>query len=195
MKFYKIPGLIALAATALMASAGAASATTVTTSAGETPSIINASSEGHVVLHNQFGTIECSMVAQTRVENHGSGIPASGKLAPFFSCTNGWSVKNAAATPLGTLSVTALGGGSGTLTSSGSTVEAISPFGNICRYLTNNTHVGTATVEAEPEEEALTTVHIEAEIPFHGGSPLCGEEPAPLTGSLKVTLPEILGIH
>lgn len=190
MKHFGMFGLLVVAMAALMASAGSAAATTLTTSAGETPFVITGASEGHVVFHSQIEEVECILSTGIYPEKHGAGIPVSGKVAPHFSCKNEWQVKNEEATPLGTLSVTALGEGNGTLTSSGSTIKAISPMGNICRYVTSNTHIGTVTVE-----EAMTTVNLEAEVPFHSGGPLCGTEPVPLTGSFKVTLPKILGIH
>lgn len=189
MKSFKMLGLLIIAMVALMGSARTSAATTLTTSAGETPPVITAASEGHVVFHSQIEEVECILSVGIYPEKHGAGIPVSGKVVPNFGCTNGWHVTNAAATPLGTLSLTGLGEGNGTLTSSGSTVQVTSSVGTTCHYVTNNTHFGTVTVEGN-----AATLHIEAEIPFHGGSPLCGEEPVPLTGSVKSTIPQILGI-
>ena len=66
MKYVKMLGLLAVAAAALMAFAGTASATTVTSGGVTYTGEIAASAEGHAVLDNPIAKIECaSTVAGT----------------------------------------------------------------------------------------------------------------------------------
>ncbi len=189
MKYIKILGLLAVAAAAMMAFAGSASATTVTSNDGTTPTI-EASAEGHAVLHNPIAKIECASTVKGAVESHGSGVTAKGNIAsltfgsPVGTCTNDWHVTVVSA---GSLEIHSIGSGNGTLTSSGATVEA-TRFGINCRYSTNNTDIGTVT----GGEHA--TLHIQASIPFHSGSFLCGSGATVWTGSYKVSSPTNLTV-
>jgi hypothetical protein len=189
MKYVKILGLLAVAAAALMAFAGTASATYVTTTTGGATAepIIHAVNEGgHVTLANSNSNIECSSTVEGKVESHKVGkasTPASGKISTleFTGCTGGWTV---AVEAKGELSITSTSGHNGTLTSSGSTVTATlhTFFGDIvCRYLTNGTHIGTVT-GGNP-----ATLHIEGSIPFHSGGGLCGSGTAQWTGNYVTT--------
>ena len=186
MKYVKILSLLAVASAALMAFAGSASATTVTSSEGETPKIV-ASAEGHAVLDNPIAKIECASTVEGTVESHGTGVPAAGAISElsFTNCTNSWHVTVVAK---GSLSVTGTGGGNGTVSSSGATVEA-TRFGVVCRYSTGTgTKVGTVTGGTP------ATMHIEAAIPFHNGSFLCGEGATTWTGSYSVSKPGTLTV-
>ena len=119
MKYVKILGLLAVAAAAMMAFAGTASATTVTSSAGTTPTI-ESGAEGHAVLDNPIAKIECASSVSGKVESHGSGVTAKGNIAsltfgsPVGTCTNDWHVTVVSA---GSLEIHSLGNGNGTLTS------------------------------------------------------------------------------
>jgi hypothetical protein len=185
MKYAKILGLLAVAAAALMAFAGVASATTVTSSAGTTPAI-SASAEGHVVLDNPIAKIECASSVSGSVTAHGAGVTASGPISAlsFTGCTNSWHVTVVSA---GSLEIHSIGSGDGTLTSSGATVES-TRFGITCRYATSSTDIGTVT------DGTNATLDISAAIPFHGGSGLCGGGATTWTGSYKVNSPTNLVI-
>ena len=78
MKYAKMLGLLAVAAAALMAFAGVASATTLTSPSGTTyTSTIKATSEGTTTLHNSSLGIAVSCEESTvegKVEKHGSGV-------------------------------------------------------------------------------------------------------------------------
>ena len=183
MKYVKILGLLAVAAAALMAFAGTASADNVSTTTGgaaATPTI-HAVSEGHATLHNPIDKIECASTVEGTVTGHGAGQPVSGPInvLTFAPCTNSWHVT---ATNAGTLSVSATSGHNGTLTSNGATVVS-TRFGVECRYATNNTKIGTVTGGSP------ATLHIEAAIPFHGGSSFCGSGATTWTGSYETTAP------
>jgi len=192
MRYVKILGLLAVAAAALMAFAGTASATTITAGGVAYTNTIAASSEGHVVLDNPIAKIECASAVTGKVENHGPGVTASGKISAlsFTGCTNNWHVT--VVTP-GSLEIHNISGTKdGTLTSSGATVES-TRLGVICRYATGNTDIGrvTATPTGAPEH---ATLDISAAIPFHSGSGLCGSGVTTWTGTYKVTTPTNLHI-
>jgi len=190
MKYVKILGLLAVAAAALMAFAGAASADTATSPTGTTyTGEIAAEAEGHAVLDNPIAKIECASKVSGTITGHGAGKPVSGPISSltFTNCTNEWHVTVVAN---GTLSVDNTGAGIN-VSSSGATVEA-TRFGVVCRYKTENTKVGTLTNSAT--DTALATMHISAAIPFHSGSFLCGEGATTWTGSYKVTKPVPLTI-
>ena len=96
MKYVKILGLLAVAATALMAFAATASATTVTSPHGTTyTGAIKAENEGgHVSLHNETANIECASTVEGTITTHGAGMTAKGPITHLHStsCTNGWTV-------------------------------------------------------------------------------------------------------
>ena len=186
MKYVKILGLLAVAAAALMAFAGTASATKVTSPTGTvaTPTL-KSEAEGHAVLHNPIAKIECGSSVEGKVESHGgNGVPAAGKISSlsFTNCTNDWHVT--VVSP-GSLSVNWTSGYNGDVFSSGATVEA-TRFGVSCRYATSNTTIGTATGGSP------ATLDISASIPFHSGSFLCGSGATVWTGAYKVTSPTSL---
>ncbi len=194
MRYVKILGLLAVTAAAMMAFAASASATTVTGptlktdgSAStlverETP-VIHAVSEGHVELHNGIINIKCESTVEGKVEVHGSGITAEGKLSVlnFFNCTDNWVVD---VEKTGSLIVHYTSGSNGTLTSTGARVTA-TRFGLSCIYETTATHIGTVTGEKGANGEA--TLDISANIPRVGGSFLCGGATAAWTGAYTTT--------
>src|SRR6188472_4056675 len=178
-------GLLLVAASVLWMAVGTAAATVVTSPPGTVyTSTIKAEAEGHVVLDNPIAKIECASAVEGKVESHGEGVTVGGKISAlsFTGCTNSWHVTVVSA---GSLEIHALGEGNGTLTSSGATVEA-TRFGVTCRYATSNTDIGTLT-SGEP-----ATMDINASIPFHSGSFLCGSGATSWTGSYKVTTPTSL---
>lgn len=194
MRYVKIFGLLAVAAAALMAFAASASATTVTGPSlntnneptslveRETPTI-HAVSEEEVELHNSILNIKCESTVEGKVETHGTGITAEGKIAVlnFFNCTDNWVID---VKQNGSLIVHWTKGSDGTLTSTGARVIA-TRFGLECIYETNATHIGTVTGEKGVNGEA--TLDIEAAIPRVGGSFLCGGGTAAWTGSYITT--------
>jgi|SRR5690349_12608585 len=184
MKYVKMLGLLAVAAAALMAFAGTASATTVTGPLGEpTPTIHAENENGHVKLANPIANIECASTVEGTVTSHGTGVTASGPIGilTFTGCTNGWHVTVVAP---GSLEVHYVSPGIGTLTSSGATVST-TRLGVICNYATANTDVGTVT---DSTRVATATLHIIATIPIHAGSSaLCGTGAAKWEGAYVST--------
>lgn len=182
MKYVKILGLLAVAAAALMAFAGTASADVVTSPKGTVyTGTIKAEAEGHAVLDNPIAKIECASTVEGKVESHGVGKSVEGKITTldFTNCTNDWHVTVVTS---GTLAVDWSSGENGSVRSSGATVEA-TRFGVNCRYATNNTAVGTVTAGTP------ATMDISAAIPFHSGSFLCGSGATTWTGAYKVVTP------
>jgi hypothetical protein len=189
MKYAKMLGLLAVAAAALMAFAGTASATLT----NPTGTVLNQGAKIHAVNHGghvildpaSLPAIECASTVEGEVSTAGG---TSGKVtsltfgSPVGTCTDSWHVTTAAA---GTLTVQGDGKAgtyNGTLFSSGATVTA-TRFGIECRYVTNNTHIGTVT-GGNP-----ATLKIEALIPFHGGSSFCGEGATAWVGNYQTTAP------
>jgi hypothetical protein len=192
MKHLKLFGLLVVAATAMMAFAANASANTVTDASGNgTPNIHSVSEEdavdavpgtNHVLLHTDIVDIKCESTVEGDVTTHGSGVTTSGAIdvLTFEPCTDNWVVHVVSKGTLEIHTTSTTGHGTGTLTSSGATVVA-TRFGVSCGYRTENTHIGTVTGGSP------ATLHIEASIPRHSGSFLCGGSNANWTGSYVTT--------
>jgi hypothetical protein len=201
MKYLKILGLAAIAAAALMAFAGSASATELTSPAGTmvtTGTTISSSSEGEAVLDSLVGEIKCaSTVEGTTSNTGGTGESVEGSISTldFTGCTDGADV-TVVSGRTGTLKITSAGGGTGTLESTGAEVT-VEVFGAHCIFKTSSTVLGTVTSSTEPKAGEFTdaTLDISARIPRSGGrsGALCGST-APWTGSYKVTSPTPLFI-
>ncbi len=214
MKYLKMLGLAAIAAGALMAFAGAgtASATelTCTNPLGtkvmcETGSVLKSESEGHAVLDSLIGNVECVSTVESKQLNTGSSTETvKGEITAltFTGCTRAAVVTVLAkgtleihtdpADPVGSEGKT----GNGTLTSTGTEVT-VEQSGFHCIFKTKETDIGTltgastATVENANHELVFThmaTLDISATIPRTGGrsGAFCGSS-APWTGSYTVT--------
>ena len=185
MKHLKSLGFLVTAVAALMGFAGTAAATTLTSPTGTTATpTIKAESEGHATFDNAVARIECHVTLEGKVEQHGSGVTAKGKVLvlTFAPCTNSWHKTTSVA---GTLEIHHTTGYNGTVTSTGATVIS-TRFGIECRFNTNNTHLGTLTGGSP------ATIHLQGSIPLHGGSSFCGSGAMPVTGFIKVTSPASL---
>jgi hypothetical protein len=189
MKYAKMLGLLAVAAAALMAFAGFASASVVTSPAGTTyTGELKAETEnGHAILHSENAptafTVECGGTVTGKVEKHGSGVTPGGNISSlvFNNCTNGATV---VVNKAGSLEAHALGSGNGTVTSTGAEITIHVPVLNIkCIYTTNSTDVGTLT-GGTPATLDINS----ATIPRTGGSAFCGTGGF-WTGNYKVTTP------
>ncbi|HEU4463052.1 MAG TPA: hypothetical protein VFR75_10725 [Solirubrobacterales bacterium] len=184
MKYVKILGLLAVAAAALMAFAGTASATTVTSPTGTvaTPTIHAVNSGGkHVTLANPIANISCQSTVVGKVESHGTGVTAEGKISTldFTECTNGWHVTTV--NP-GKLIAHWTSGYNGTLTSSGAKVDT-TRFGITCVYETAETSIGTIT----GGNPAKLTISAKIPINTAESSGLCGNEAAKWEGGYENT--------
>lgn len=201
MNFAKILGLLAIAVSALTSFAATASADVATSPTGTVyTSTLKAAAEGHAVLDNPIAKIECASTVEGTITKHGAGQSVSGPISsltfgsPVGTCTNGWHVTVVTG---GTLSVNGTAGSyNGHVFSSGATVESTITFQSqpcchaviTCRYATNNTTIGTLT------GGQTATLHINASIPFHSGSPFCGTGATAWTGSYIINTPDSLYI-
>lgn len=190
MKYIKMLGLLAVEAAAVMAVAGTASATTITSSGGETPTIIAAST--HFVLHNPSLGTETTCTESTfegTVESHGSGVPASGRISrhTFANCGN----SHVTVLHNGSFSIVGNGTtGNGTVTLTGSEITITNTtVGVSCVYKTSNTHAGNL-IGGTPPIWNLG----KATIPRPGHSFFCGAHGF-MTGTYTVTSPGSLSVH
>jgi len=212
MKYVKILGLLAVAAAALMAFAGPASATTITSPTGTAyTGTIQATSEGHVVLKNPIANIACSSKVHGLSLTHGAGQTAKGNINELLwgekegvyagKCTDSWHVTTVTA---GSLEIHWVASHVGTLTSSGAKVTT-TRLGLTCVYATNNTHIGSFTDShtagdkdgnVNETKEGTATLHVNASIPIISGesSALCGSGNAKWEGSYTVTTPHLIYI-
>jgi len=193
MKSIKILGLAAMALTALMAMAGAASATTLTSPTGTTyTSTIKAEASSTITLTSAFGgfgSVACkSSVVEGKMEKHGSGVTTGGNLTKltFSECTGG------------TPTTTTLGGGethpigsgtelaTGTLTSTGTTVQVTGTLLGTCNFKTNATDLGTVDFATAANPTKTAEITLSATIPGEN----CGN--ATMEGSYKVVSPDPL---
>jgi hypothetical protein len=186
MKYTKMLGLLAVAAAALMAFAGVASATTLTAPSGTVyTSTIKAESEGATSLHGPFTTVTCNNSSvEGKVEKHGAGVTAGGNVSvlTFTNCNFPVTVLKK-----GSLEIHNIAGtNDGTLTSSGAEVTIQTSIAS-CIFTTANTDLGRLT--AAPSNTGHATLDINsAGIPRTGHSFFCGSS-GTWTGAYKVTTP------
>jgi hypothetical protein len=188
MKYIKMLGLLAVSAAALMAFAGSASATTLTSSGGATPNIV--ATAGATSLDGAFTTVTClnSEVAGS-VTGHGAGVPASGPISTldFRECNFPVTVNKAGTLAVHGTTTT----GNGTLTSSGAEVAIHTSVGT-CVFTTSNTDVGTVTGSNVTGGHAV--LDITGKIPRTAGNFLCGSS-GTWTGSYTISTPSSLEVH
>jgi hypothetical protein len=203
MKYCKLIGLIAIAASALVASLGASSASatqlTCTEPAGTkvfcvVGSELHSESEGVVTLHPIIGDITCE-----RATGYGSftsagsstttpaGTPA---LTTLENCTAVVQVLAKGVLEIHTKSASVDNRGLVTSTGTEVTVEA---YGFHCIFKTSATGIGTFT--GSSITKGTPTIDLEATVPRSGGrsGAFCGST-AQMTGSLKITKPDWMDI-
>lgn len=179
--------LLAIAGFVLWPTATTASVTGLTSPEGETyEGSISAEAEGHVVLDNPLGSIQCDSDVGVALEVNGEEARAGGPVTSlvFSGCTEGWHVTVVSA---GALSVEHTEGDNGYVFSTGATIEA-TKFGISCRYATTNTKIGTLTGGSP------ATLDIQGAIPFHSGSFFCSSSPVNWTGSYSIAAPEVIKV-
>ena len=178
MKHFKT---LIIAVAALMAFAGTASASTLTSPEGTTytGSIVATSSNSQ--FHGSFVTIGCGhSEIKGNVEQHGAGVNAGGKISYWTlnGCNYSMTIKNR-----GTLAIDS----SNNIVSTGAEIEIHTSVGR-CVLTTNNTKVGTL-VEGMNAYWSINS----AAIPRTGGNFLCGSTMI-WTGSFDFTTPNDLWV-
>jgi len=191
MKYVKMLGLAALAAAALMAFAGSASATTLTSPSGTQYSgtIAATLSSASATLKSSFiGEVVCKKsTVEGKVESQGAEVTAKGNLSSltFTECNGTVTVLKAGSLEVHTEGEKA--NGNGTLTSSGAEVT-VELAGLHCIFTTSNTDVGKVTGGTT----ATLTAASQA-IPRTGGrsGAFCGSS-ATWNATYSVTTPDTL---
>ncbi len=184
----KIYMLLSLTATFCLAFTAFASASAPTSPTGTVfAPTLELESEGHVTVDTKFGTepkpASCKWQVAGAPTSFGKGKPIVIPLTTltFTSCTNQWHMT--AVSP-GQLEIEGTTGYDGTVTWRGMTVIMTwVGAGFTCNYIAENLDVGTFTGGTP------ATLDLEGSLVLESGSPLCGETPRQMTGSLKVTSP------
>jgi len=199
MKYVRILGLLAVAASALMAFASTASAATLTSPTGTTYTGTITATSTHTVLHGSFTDVTCTHShMEGTVAKHGASTTVSGPISTLtFTGGCNVTVKKAGSLELHAIKSTTphetCASGTyctGTLTSSGAEVVVHTSVGE-CVFTTSNTSLGTVTPTNDTGGAAI--FHIAATIPRTGGSFLCGASGI-WTGTYTVSTPSTLWI-
>jgi hypothetical protein len=194
MKYVKMLGLLAVAATAVMAfAAETAPAAVVTSPKGTTyTSTIKAASEKQVEIVGPLNIkLQCQSGFEGKIEKHGAGVTAAGNITnlTFTECAESYGVK---VLSNGSLEFHVTGGGNGTVTSSGAEITVITPLGFNCIYKTSATDIGTLTGSSTTGKTATLDVHAFA-LPRTGHSAFCGGS-GEWNGSYLINTPDFLDL-
>jgi len=197
MKHLKILALAAVAATALMAFAGAGSAvaTTLTNPVNTklaTGTKIAAENEGAITLTTVFLHIACqeSQIQGKTTNESGPSISGNVEILTFGNCNC-----EVVVLKKGTFLITSEGNGNGLFTSNEAelTTKCSTVFGVVhCIYRTATTHLGTLTGSDNTKATATLDI-VESEVPVVATDALCNAE-AKLDAKYKVTNPDSLFI-
>lgn len=202
MKNMKLLGLLVIAAAALMAFVGTASATELTSPKGtklEVGAVVKAQSEGSITLDGTVKITCTNVTGDGKITNAGGpsatvdGLP---NLVVWTGCGSGDTIT---VLKTGSGELHSLGGGEGTLTSSGAEITVQLhrsvlgfPITTHCIYRTENTHVGrvkdSSVTGSTPTVEIGTTPI--AQVATDGA---CGND-AVLTGNVVVSSPDLVYI-
>jgi hypothetical protein len=187
MKYLKTLGPGSVVAIALLAFAGIAQATTLTSPAGtqmKEGEFVNGELVGSASLHGAFVTIKCGKASgEGIITNAGSStttVKGEIFLGTFSECNYPVTVLSTGTTEVHTVGASA--NGNGTLTSSGAKVKLETSVGT-CVFTTNGTHLG-EVVGGSPARLKILT----AKIPRTEGNFLCGSS-GTLTAELVATSP------
>jgi hypothetical protein len=179
MNNLKTLGTAVLAIAALLALAGPAAATNLTSPKGTTYTGTVKAEAGTIEVHGPFTTVACTKsTAEAKIENHGASITVSGKVSglTFTGCNF----------PVKVLKYGSVEGHTGgTVTSSGAEITVETSIAN-CLFVTESTDVGSGT-GGTPARLDINS----AGIPRTGHSFFCGSS-ATATGSYTVTTPGTL---
>jgi hypothetical protein len=194
MKYARMLGLLAIAAAALMAFTGIASATQVTSPPGTAYTGVIKATAGPTSLHGPFTTVTCQeSIVAGELKNHGKDITASGPITHLTFITCNFPVK---VLKTGTLEIhteyvngqqSTTANGNGTLTSNGAEITIETSIAN-CIFVTKNTDIGRVT--GSDTKHAVLDIE-SAGIPREGHSIFCGSS-GTWTGSYTVTTPSTL---
>ena len=181
MKYVKMLGLLAVAAAALMAFAGTASATNLTSPEGTTYTGEITATSSNSELDGAFVTVKCHSHIQGHVTSHG-GTYVHGHIdvLQFTGCNYTTTVTNA-----GSITIHKTSGN--VVTSTGAEVSIATSVGT-CVFTTNGTSVGSLTEGTNASLDIAS-----AKIPRTGGNFLCGSS-GTWTGSYDLVTPNNLWV-
>ncbi|HEX6602163.1 MAG TPA: hypothetical protein VF030_05925 [Solirubrobacterales bacterium] len=182
--------LAGILAVALMAFAGTASATTLTSPAGTayTGTIKLAAENGHIkILWPLNLNIQCASTIEGAVESHGGGNPAVVDISSltFSGCTNGYGL---AVLADGVLEIH----GNHVVTSSGTKLTLTTPLGFNCIYETTATEIAGLTDSSQTAGNATLDIYAKA-LPRTGHSAFCGAS-AEVNGNYRMSTPAYLEV-
>jgi len=197
MKLLRVVSLLMVLAVPLLIAPGAAGSTATPTSPADNAYTgkVHASSEGHVVIHNPFAEIQCNSTLEGEIESHGFGKAISMPLTSlsFTGCTGDWT---STVTLPGNIAIHSIAGSkNGTVTWSEAAITFTNDAYNfVCRYITNNTDVGTLT--GSKTTGATATIDLGGHLPIDSSrsSIFCGTAATTVTGSYKVASPDYLDV-
>jgi len=173
MKYVKILGLVAMVLAALMAIAGTASATTLTSPKGTTyTSTIKAENVGTVTLTSAFGgfgAVSCNKsTVEGKVETHGAGVTAGGVVSSltYSECNKPITVVNKGSLELhaGATEKEA------TLTSKNANIVIHETAFGTCTFTTASTGTDLGTVTTTAATGGNAVLDIKAAIPSTCGT-------------------------
>jgi len=179
MRYVKILGLAAMALAALMAMAGTASATTITSPKGTTyTSTIKAENVGTVTLTSVFGgfgAVSCNKsTVEGKVEAHGVGVTVSGlieaKNLTFTECNKPVTVVSGGSLELHALNPVEGRSKEGTLTSKNVKIEIHETAFGTCTFTTASTGTDIGTVTTTEATGGNAILDINAQIPSACGT-------------------------
>ena len=198
MKYLKMFSMLIVAASAVMAFAGTASAGTFTSPKGTTYTGQFHAVAGEMTTHG-VATVTCqSSTIQGTITSHGSSVTGLAHIntLTFSSCGTHKTVETAGTLEFHTHPGDSNGGAYAIVTSSGMTVNInLTQLGITCGLRTESTEIGTMTNsthrQVTGEAQTTATIHIDALIPRHSGSFFCGSS-IEWTGTYEITTPDYL---
>jgi hypothetical protein len=159
----------------------------LTSPAGTTYTGTVIAQSGQTTLDGAFTSVSCGESnVEGKLEQHGTGVTVGGKVLSLTFANCNFPVK---VLKPGSLEIHSLGGGKGTVTSSGAEITIQTSVGN-CIFTTASTDIGTLTDTSLGGGNATLDLG-GAVIPRTGHTALCGET-GKWTGSYKVTSPSTL---
>lgn len=192
MRCIKMLGLAGLVAVALMAFAGPASATKLTSPAGTTYTKAFEFRSGNVEFDFSFGKIACTeSEIKGTVEFHGPGITAGGKISTltFANCGEG---NTFTVLKPGSLEIDATTpAGNGLAKWTNGEVQVKTKLGLTCTIKTSNTPIGTLTGSINREKANAVLDLNGSKVPVSGF--MCGTS-AEMTNIYAVITPNYLDI-
>lgn len=194
MKYVKMFGLLVIAASALMATEGIASATTLTSPTGTVyTGTITAGSEGSTSIHGSFVTVTCKKShVQSKVEQHGVGVTAAGNnsILSFAECNFPVKVLKGGSLEWHIINCNANDECTATITLKNAEITIETSIAN-CLFTASSADI---TLTPTHDTGGRPIWHTNSELPRTGHSIFCGSS-GTWTGTYGVTTPATLWVN